>query len=333
MTNFDQGCLLAQSSSQLAFNAIRERLLLWGCDPDDGWLPDDIANVTQRLISRFYYYYGKSKISQMGLAGWECGLGQILDTRNERIVELLPYLLTAYMFNYRGTKYISEFITKTMPSNWEASLEDDFFFGVKKDSEFIHSVEEGSGPVYGIGKFLSSSLTQTGQYPQKVVNDIASLFFFPADVVIEELPEIYSSTKYVVPQKNIKAFRSRVNRAMKSKHTLFIDVDEDREYRRIVYSELRRAEENVLPEYRRDVYEDIFVCWYYVIKSAFEPKTKKAKPYIGYPPNPKKSFELLQASLQRIPSDSLRKIDDNEIECYLEKRFKYSFSKLNRTDF
>ena len=311
---------------QLILSILKERLLSWGRDQEHGWLPRETTETLRYLFQRFYYYYGKTKVSQMGLDGWECGLGQMLDVQNEKIVELLPYLLTAYMFNYRSTKYVSDFINKTMPSTWKASFKDDYFFGVNEDKNFISKVEESSDFTYGIGKFLSSTLPQDGQYAEKVVNNIAHLFIFP-DVVIEELPEVYTVTKYIVPKSNIKTFRRRVERAKESGKNLYIDTDGNWEYQRIVYSELKKSDSNPLPEYSRDVFEDIFICWYQVVKSAFAPKTKKVKPCLSYPPNARKNFELLQTSLQRIQVKDLSAVNDTEIEQYLEKSFQYSFSK------
>ena len=309
---------------------IKERLYAWGSD--DEWLPQNTAENIRTLIQRFYYYYGKNPIIEMGLTGWECGLGQMLNTLDERIVAILPYLLTAYMYNFRGSKYISDFITKTKPPTWKASLDDDSFLGICKNTQFVNAIGSSSGSVYGIGKFLSSTLPTGGQYADKVVDDIAHLFFFPA-VSIEELPEIYAMTTYIVPENKLGAFQNRIRTAMKSGRGRYRDIEDNEEIRRIVYSELKKDGEPPLPEYRRDVYESIFVCCYQVVKSAFLPKNMKSKSYLPCPPDAKLSFELLQTSLRRISPDSLSAISNAEIEQYLDSEFQYCFSKRNKNNF
>ena len=140
-------------------------------------------------------------------------------------------------------------------------------------------------------------------------------------------------TTYIVPENKLGAFQNRIRTAMKSGRGRYRDIEDNKEIRRIVYSELKTDGEPPLPEYRRDVYESIFVCWYQVVKSAFLPKNMKSKSYLPCPPDAKLSFELLQTSLRQISPDSLSAISNAEIEQYLDSEFQYRFSKRNKNNF
>ena len=316
------------SGAQEALFAIKERLQAWGEDSE--WLPPDVATNIQLLIKRCYYYYGKRTVTEMGLLNWECGLGQMLNTRDERIVAILPYLLTAYMFNFRSAKYITSFIEKRLPSSWKASLDDNHFLGISKDPSITDTIS-GSTPTYGIGKFFSGMVQTHGKSDDKAINDISNLFFFPP-VTIEALPELFAETKYVVPTQKLALFRKRVERAKKLEDGRYWDINGNK-MQKIIYSELKSNQKLPYPEYRREVYENIFVCWYQTVKSAFCPKNGKIKPYLSYPPKAKESFTLLQSALQRVPIDTLNLISEKEIDQYLDSEFQWLFSKSRESYF
>ena len=77
--------------------AIRERIVSWceGARLDAG-----NGRILQTRIESFSRDFGTKALGN-DMRGWECGLAQILDVSNPKICRYLPYILPAYMYNFR----------------------------------------------------------------------------------------------------------------------------------------------------------------------------------------------------------------------------------------
>ena len=82
-------------------NIIYERLMDWGKDGKPHWISPVHSAAFVALYSGFYQHQKRFPLEcYERLAGWECGLYQVLDISREDICKVLPILLTAYSFNY-----------------------------------------------------------------------------------------------------------------------------------------------------------------------------------------------------------------------------------------
>lgn len=79
-----------------AIAAITRRLGRWS---RGRWLDhtDLFAEILERFRREFIQDYA---LETNCLENWECGLGQIVDLQDDNICSLLPYLLTAYIYNF-----------------------------------------------------------------------------------------------------------------------------------------------------------------------------------------------------------------------------------------
>lgn len=302
-----------------AKSAIVSRLLNWGQNntvngelftDENGWLPKEVSQTTRYLVERFYFYYGKKRIKDMGLLGWECGLGQILDIRDQRIAAILPYLLTAYMYNFRSCKYLTGFLSeKNFPPKWTMTLENDFFFGICMDKEYVKRVKdvefEEVPAIWGIGKCFTGSLSDNVRKRQQMIDSIAQLFAFPETEIIY-LSDQFAPVAYVVPIKDVPVFEKKV----KVKKRFVWDEGTPQIIERQVYIE---PNGRTPVEYKRDTYELIFAYWYYVIKSAFNSQDMSHGTRLVCPPYAKASYELLQIALKRVSSDTIQNLDNDHI--------------------
>ena len=106
----------------LKSHAIFERLMDWNSNSDN-WLPADRYSAFATLYREFQRLQLRSQLDFYDeLKGWECGLYQVLDISRREICEMLPILLTAYMYNYVRKKvpFVQRFLQTEVPSTWKS---------------------------------------------------------------------------------------------------------------------------------------------------------------------------------------------------------------------
>lgn len=299
-----------------AADAIDERLSQWVLGKivthdewlyENGWLHQEVAKSTQDLFKRFYTnHVSRVWLRRMGFEGWECGLGQMLDIRDTRIACLLPYLLTAHMYNFRATKYITGFINNSCPTTWRKTWSDDYFFGVLEDVTFSEgdTIDHKEHPVYGIGKYLMGKINIISTRSNRLQDTLVQSFFFPKT----ELRNLsgYSLKTYLVPQNELDLFESRIE-----KHIL-IDCDDGTKSieERYVVPDASKCR-----EYQCDIYELLFHAWYQTIAEAFCSKRKHS--FLGCAPSAKDCYCLLQYHLKQVPVEKILELNEEQIDSFL----------------
>ena len=299
-----------------AADAINGRLTQWASGKaddnddqisEDGWLHKDVAKSTQDLFKRFYTkHISRQWLKDLGFEGWECGLGQILDIRDTRIAHLLPYLLTAHMYNFRATKHITGFINNSCPATWGATWSNDYFFGVLRDDTIDQNDagEDKPSPIYGIGKYLMEDIYIKNARYYRLQAALVQSFFFP-ETVRWETSGCYC-TKYVVPKTDLNSFKKRI------KNYTLINCDDGIGYPRQYYA---GSGSGASREFRCDIYERLFAAWYQTITEAYHSKRKIT--LLGCEPSAKDCYCLLQCHLQQVPMDSILESDDEKISRFL----------------
>jgi len=184
---------------------------LWGSNV---WLDESAIKGCQKCFNDFYRYIGKRELDSLEVNGWECGLGQILDLNDPSIREVLPYLLTAYIYNFavsKNEKYIRGF-AKRVPQS-QRTYKDDYFFGVKYFIEAKCS--------YGLGKFLCGDVLPDNPKVQEEIKNFSERFAFPDTIKMTLLTGLGVKTSYIIPAEKESSFSAGI------KESIWIDYDTD----------------------------------------------------------------------------------------------------------
>lgn len=136
---------------ELPPQAISKRLLDWS---KGKLLPVEMMRYSQKRVREFENCQIMGSCDTI-TKGWQCGLGQILDLDDEKIYKVLPYLLTAYMYNYGRPKnrFVSDYANYVIEKekDYEVCFSNDEYFGIKK----IDTVKDF--PYEGIGRLLAGA--------------------------------------------------------------------------------------------------------------------------------------------------------------------------------
>lgn len=176
------------SIKQKITNSIYTRLIAWG---NQEWLSQKTVAATAKCFSKFYKEVGKKGVIEK-IRGWDCALGQILDIDNAQIFSVLPYILTAYMYNFgepfglrgkkgknnRFVKRYTEPLLQTMDLNYEDST----FFGASPLSKT---------QVDGVGKLLAGEFNTDLTREKKRLELLAHNFVFPETIEIAKANGVF----------------------------------------------------------------------------------------------------------------------------------------------
>lgn len=145
---------IAKEKRKSAQNAIYNRLERWA---NDEWIDDteDFFKILERFREEYIHNYSREIDC---LENWECGLCQIIDLQDENVCALLPYLLTAYVYNFPRNKFVTGFLALAKISGIKEDLS--FWSARTKDENYallLKRDETGEDLTYGIGKLLASA--------------------------------------------------------------------------------------------------------------------------------------------------------------------------------
>ena len=291
-----------------AIGAIQLRMEQWG--GSNIWLETDAVRSTQKCFSDFYRYFGKKNLSDLEIDGWECGLGQILDLTDPRICKVLPYLLTAYMYNFaasKSEKYVRNFV-KDVPQA-QRTYKDDSFFGVR------HSIEMNCS--YGIGKLFCGEVPSNDPKWQEEIKGFSERFRFPQTIKKTLQTGFSCKVNYVIPAEKESSFSAGI------KENVWIDYDTNAKLK--CYTPAASME-----KFERDRFFNIFIVWYHVLKLASEPVHRRI--ILRYSPDPVSNFYLIQSALHFEIADS--ETDgpalENKIDRFFEGEYKLFVSRFVR---
>lgn len=220
-------------------------------------------------FEKFYRYIGKKNIPQ-GIKNWECGLGQILGGLDDNAESVLPYILTAYMYNfadYNGSKFVTAFFEGCedygINLNKLDSLRDDFFGCTQP--------KENKYPSKGIGYLLTSRTPKNaGRFNEQlkkfanrfVLKDLAWMstmkiddLSHPRDIDADTLCEL--DVSYIVPLDRLTSWhRGLVLHTLRS-------VAEEPEYVDLFISYSGKR------NYDWTSWWQVFLTWYHVLKKDY----------------------------------------------------------------
>lgn len=175
-------------------STIYRRLCQWGGTRElQNWFPLNKVRKLQEIVHRFVHMDNLEVDLLNKLWGWECALGQIIDTDDPKVMADLPYILTAYIYNFgepatvrdrKGSKkegnthrnrYIYSYLQKIRDkckSDDEDEDDDDYFFGV----------EPGEGlkeELVGVGALLNRSFRWEDSRQKHQLKVLSENFVFP----------------------------------------------------------------------------------------------------------------------------------------------------------
>ena len=179
----------------------------------DNWLPADRYSAFAALYREFQRLQLRSQLDFYDeLKGWECGLYQVLDISRREICEMLPILLTAYMYNYVRKKvpFVQRFLQTEVPSAWKSNCNflnpNPYFIGKYPDENSSESADTG------IGKLLF----QQCDVSEGELKRYANTFVFPALQEVKLTTPWSDGTlyvdKYILPKEGQSVFWRNVHK-------------------------------------------------------------------------------------------------------------------------
>ena len=122
-----------------------------------------------------------------GTQGWMCGLGQILDIQQKHILEILPYILTAYLYNFceepqKGTRKWER--TDFVKKFYRKQIEKLKGFEIKepdKTNRFLFGFTDAPETFFyeaGIGKLLQGTFDTSSSKGTHRLNYFQNALFF-----------------------------------------------------------------------------------------------------------------------------------------------------------
>lgn len=180
---------------QSIVDAVYERLCRWGGSTESipDWLLVNKARLLQELICEYVETYNLETDLLDRLPGWTCALGQIIDTDDDRVVTKLPYILTAYIYNFgepatvrdregsnrtgntSRNRYVYSYLRRI--EDKRKSHRNDEFFGVTHD----HKNPEKEWK--GIGALLNEEFSYADGRQRSKLKALAGNFVFPETVI------------------------------------------------------------------------------------------------------------------------------------------------------
>lgn len=193
---------------EVLFNRLKE----WNAH-NTTWLSADRYNAFVALYAEFqrlHFHFPLDFYDE--LSGWECGLYQVLDIRQQRICEMLPCLLTAYMYNYvrKRVPFVQRFLNTKIPCTWKSSdflSPSPYLIGKCPDNDSMRISD------IGIGKLLS----ELGGATETELKRYANAFSFPKvqkAVLMTSLPDgtAIITSEYIIPEKGKSLFYRDVHK-------------------------------------------------------------------------------------------------------------------------
>lgn len=203
---------------QCIVGAVYSRLLRWGGSTKslkDRWLPANKVRLLQELVRDYVETYNLERELLDQLPGWTCALGQIIDTDDDKVVTKLPYILTAYIYNFgepatvrdregsnragntNRNRYVYSYLQKI--ENERKDFTNDEFFGVSPGHNRPKEERVGIGALFN-EEFHSEDARQRSK-----LKALAGNFVFP-ETDIRWSTSIFPN---LVPAENLDAIQKQ----------------------------------------------------------------------------------------------------------------------------
>lgn len=202
---------------------IKNRLLDWARKKNP--LPPEMMRYTQERIREFE----GEEVSDELIEGWQCGLGQMLDLGNEVFYSVLPYALTAYMYNCNRPKnrFISDFLCCILREHKGDDFTSEAYLGIA--GKFQEDEKTGAAQT-GFGKLLLGEYVINSNGAKRPLENL-SRYFTVSDVSLRIMPSVAKASmenfKIVPNDYGGKAFEKRREQIIaKNKRIKSSDLDE-----------------------------------------------------------------------------------------------------------
>lgn len=129
---------------------------------------EDIMRYSQTVVRQF----GECDTEAVIENGWQCGLGQMLNLEKEIICQAVPYMLTAYMYNYGRANviFVKDFVKGRIERDPKTDFTQDELFGIRKLEENIQQS--------GIGELLRKKYSAEGGSRKSTLEKLSNQFVF-----------------------------------------------------------------------------------------------------------------------------------------------------------
>ena len=312
---------LAVKECESAYSEICKRLFGWagidlqfterGLSPkrlerkESEWLSDTVA--VQEIIRQFNKDTGLEYQQSLGVRGWECGISQMVDLTKSSVCKVLPFILSAYLYNFPFNKFVQCYLKQV----GIGSAREKFFSGIEKD-ESIENEESA-----GIGKLLRGEVANLARMRKNIFR-LVDRFQFPEGIITCEMSGYMRNyfgerPTYLLPSNLADKFKRNI-------HTSIMDTSEGSLERETPPSGYERYEKWTIYGLFCDLYVSISNC------------ADKWPNYFAGKPDPVMFWILITSILQdgrekewiksevaTLPQDDLLKVVDERIlELHLE---------------
>lgn len=272
MNNYDKILNSVKIKQKNCDDSIQNKLSKWAASEDESlYHQNNYGKELQECISAFYKKFEEDTILdelEENFSGWECGLCQMIDITNKNVCELLPFLLTAYIYNFPKNQFVSSYLKSLKENNKKYSYTDDWFCGLEipeaeNDNEFV-----------GIGKLLNQQMRKSERNKEQL-SRLKDRFHFPQTVhsfygrdesKLESSDSVNSKRYYIMPeieaekqQKYLERYYKKVKKIAKGQ----------------LYAPMNRTFRNT--KYSLDFIIDIFATWDEVLSEHFSNQNKNVE--------------------------------------------------------
>lgn len=175
------------------------------------WLPDNKA--VYEIIRKFNQDVGLVNQRNLGIRGWECGMCQMVDLSKRPVCKMLPFLLSAYLYNFPSNKFVQCYLKQAGIE----SAQKPFFSGIEKDDSI-----ENEELMEGIEKLLRGKVANLARM-RKEIFCLMDRFCFPEIVTCEMSGHRCNSfgerPTYLLPS-------NLANKFKRNTHTLIMDTSD-----------------------------------------------------------------------------------------------------------
>lgn len=180
-------------SLQKIQESVYSRLIAWAKKTS---FSEDIMKYSQTVVRQFCENGAGDTIEN----GWQCGLGQMLDLREEVVCKTVPYMLTAYMYNYGLPR--KDFVRAFVEDRTEHGKGTDF----SQDELFGISILKKETKQLGIGNLLRGEYINSdagGSYKTPLLH-LSKLFSFSGVKLYwatgQNVAYPFEPQKYIIPK-------------------------------------------------------------------------------------------------------------------------------------
>lgn len=170
------------------------------------------TNAMFDLLDSFNSFVDKTEQAGADILNWQCGLCQMIDTHNEAVCEVLPVLLTTYLYAFAGNDFVNQFLGKINVEEYPYTGKKVIYGAEKPPEDYM----PGPNDDVGIGKLLFEYAIDDKETRQELHSLVE--FFDSQKLVSQSLKDnLIGMQLFIMP----KAIKGKFKSGCSKKHSKF----------------------------------------------------------------------------------------------------------------